>query len=133
MLIRKSHEPLPETTELLLSALVDAGIAVHKELGPGFVEVVYRNAMCLELANRQLPFEVEKAFTVKYRDQPVAMQRVDLVVDSQVILELKAVGSLSEIHQAQLLSYLRATGLRAGLLMNFGGVTLRAGLRRVVL
>ena len=133
MLIRKSHEPLPETTELLLGALVDAGIAVHKELGPGFVEVVYRNAMCLELANRQLPFEVEKAFTVKYRDQPVAMQRVDLVVDSQVILELKAVGSLSEIHQAQLLSYLRATGLRAGLLMNFGGVTLRAGLRRVVL
>src|SRR4026207_1676857 len=122
MLIRKSHEPLPETTELLLGALVDAGIAVHKELGPGFVEVVYRNAMCLELANRQLPFEVEKAFTVKYRDQPVAMQRVDLVVDSQVILELKAVGSLSEIHQAQLLSYLRATGLRAGLLMNFGGV-----------
>ena len=133
MLIRKSHEPLPEATELLLSALVDAGIAVHKELGPGFVEVVYRNAMCLELANRQLPFEVEKAFTVKYRDQPVAMQRVDIVVDSQVILELKAVGSLSEIHQAQLLSYLRATGLRAGLLMNFGGVTLRAGLRRVVL
>jgi GxxExxY protein len=133
MPIRKSHEPLPETTELLISALVDAGISVHKELGPGFVEVVYRNAMCLELANRQLPFEVEKAFTVKYRDQPVAMQRVDLVVDSQVILELKAVGSLSEIHQAQLLSYLRATGLRAGLLMNFGGVTLRAGLRRVVL
>ena len=133
MPIRKPHESLPETTELLISALVDAGISVHKELGPGFVEVVYRNAMCLELADRQLPFETEKAFIVKYRDRPVALQRVDLVVDNQVILELKAVGSLSEIHQAQLLSYLRATGLRAGLLMNFGGVTLRAGLRRVVL
>jgi len=133
MLIRKSHEPLPETTELLLSALVDAGVAVHKELGPGFVEVVYRNAMCLELADRQLPFETEKVFTVKYRDRPVALQRVDLVVESQVILELKAVRSLDEIHHAQLLSYLKATGLRAGLLMNFGGATLRAGLRRVVL
>jgi GxxExxY protein len=133
MLIRRSHEPLPETTELLLTALVDAGVAVHKELGPGFVEMVYRNAMCLELADRQLPFEAEKGFIVKYRDRAVAMQRVDLVVDSQVILELKAVGSLNEIHHAQLLSYLKATGLRAGLLMNFGGATLRSGLRRVVL
>jgi len=133
MRIRRTHEPLPETTELLLSALIDAGIAVHKELGPGFVEVVYRNAMCLELANRQLPFEAEKAFIVKYQDRPVAMQRVDLVVGNQVILELKAVGSLDEIHHAQLLSYLKATGMRAGLLMNFGGVTLRSGLRRVVL
>jgi GxxExxY protein len=61
------------------------------------------------------------------------MQRVDLVVGNQVILELKAVGSLDEIHHAQLLSYLKATGMRAGLLMNFGGVTLRSGLRRVVL
>ena len=133
MRIRRTHEPLPETTELLLSALIDTGIAVHKELGPGFVEVVYRNAMCLELANRQLPFEAEKAFIVKYQDRPVAMQRVDLVVGNQVILELKAVGSLDEIHHAQLLSYLKATGMRAGLLMNFGGVTLRSGLRRVVL
>lgn len=133
MLIRRTHEPLPETTELLLSALVDAGVAVHKELGPGFVEVIYRKAMCLELADRQLPFEAEKAFTVKYQDRPVAVQREDLVVGGEVILELKAVRSLDEIHHAQLLSYLKATGIRAGLLMNFGGVTLRAGLRRVVL
>jgi GxxExxY protein len=132
MLIRRTHEPLPETTELLLSAVVDAGIAVHKELGPGFIEVVYRNAMCLELAARQLPFEAEKAFVVKYQDHPVAVQRMDLVVDGQVVLELKAVGSLAEIHHAQLLSYLKASGIRAGLLMNFGEVTLRAGLRRVV-
>jgi GxxExxY protein len=133
MLIRRTHEPLPETTELLLSALIDAGVAVHKELGPGFIEVVYRNAMCLELAARQLPFEAEKAFIVRYQDRPIAVQRVDLIVGSQVILELKAVGSLNEIHHAQLLSYLRATGIRAGLLMNFGGATLRAGLRRVIL
>ena len=112
---------------------MDAGVTVHKDLGPGFVEVVYRNAMSLELSARQVLFEAEKAFTVKYRDRPVAVHRVDLVVSDQIIVELKAVAALEEIHQAQLISYLKATGIRAGLLMNFGGVTLRAGLRRIVL
>ena len=132
MLLHRPSEPLPDATEAILSAIVDAGLVVHKELGPGFIEVVYRNAMCLEMSGRQLPFETEKAFVVKYRDRPVAVHRVDVVVADQVIVELKAVSSLNEIHQAQLLSYLKATGIRAGLLMNFGGVTLRAGLRRLV-
>ncbi len=128
-----NYAPLPEETETLLTVIVDAGVMVHKELGPGFVEVVYRNAMSLELSARQVLFEAEKAFTVKYRDRPVAVHRVDLVVSDQIIVELKAVAALEEIHQAQLISYLKATGIRAGLLMNFGGVTLRSGLRRIVL
>lgn len=128
-----NYAPLPEETETLLTVIVDAGVTVHKELGPGFVEVVYRNAMSLELSARQVLFEAEKAFIVKYRDRPVAVHRVDLVVFDQIIVELKAVAALEEIHQAQLISYLKATGIRAGLLMNFGGVTLRAGLRRIVL
>jgi GxxExxY protein len=89
--------------------------------------------MSLELSARRVLFEAEKAFIVKYRGRPVAVHRVDLVVSDQVIVELKAVAALEEIHQAQLISYLKATGIRAGLLMNFGGVTLRAGLRRIVL
>jgi GxxExxY protein len=88
--------------------------------------------MCLEMMTRNLPFEVEKPFSISYRDRPIAVQRVDLVVAGQVIVELKAVRCLEEIHGAQLLSYLKGTGIRAGLLMNFGGVTLRAGLRRIV-
>ena len=132
MLIHRRYEPLPERTERTLSAIIDAGLVVHKELGPGFTEVVYRKAMCLEMAARQLSFEVEKSFVVSYRNQPVAVQRVDLVVADQVIVELKAVRSLEEIHHAQLLSYLKGTGMRAGLLMNFGGITLRNGLRRIV-
>jgi GxxExxY protein len=124
--------PLPAYTEQLISEIIDAGVAVHRELGPGFVENVYRNAMCIEMTTRKLPFVTEKPFTVKYRSLSVAVHRVDLLVADQVIVELKAVRSLDEIHHAQLLSYLKATGIRAGLLMNFGGVTLRAGLRRVI-
>ena len=78
-------------------------------------------------------FEMEKIFIVKYRDQAVATQRVDLVGGGSVILELKATFCLEQIHYAQLLSYLRASGLRAGLLMNFGGRTLRAGLKRLII
>jgi GxxExxY protein len=132
MISRPRHEPLPDATEEVISSIIDAGVAVHRELGPGFTEAVYRNAMCLEMADRCLSFEAEKSFVLKYRGRPVATQRVDLVVAGQVIVELKAVRCLEEIHCAQLLSYLKGTGIRAGLLMNFGGVTLRAGLRRMV-
>ena len=127
------HEPLPEETEEILSAIVDAGIAVHRELGPGLVESAYRNALCIELRRRDIAYEMEKTFLVKYQQETVASQRVDLVVGGQVIVELKATFCLEQIHYAQLLSYLRASGLRAGLLMNFGGLTLRAGLKRLVL
>jgi GxxExxY protein len=127
------HEPLPEATEQVLSAVVDAGLMVHRQLGPGFNESAYRNALCIELRTRGKPFEMEKTFVVKYRDQAVATQRVDLVVGETVIVELKATFCLEQIHYAQLLSYLRASGLRAGLLMNFGGRTLRAGLKRLVI
>jgi len=131
-MISRPHEPLPEATEQVISAILDAGVAVHRALGPGFVEIIYRKAMCLEMASRKLPFEVEKRFSITYRNQPIAVQQIDMVVAGQVIVELKAVKCLEEIHGAQLLSYLKGTGIRAGLLMNFGGVTLRAGLRRIV-
>jgi GxxExxY protein len=126
------YEPLPEETERVISAVIDAAIFVHKELGPGFTEIAYRNAMAFEMSDRQLPFEVEQRFVLKYRNQPIATQRVDLVVDRRVVVELKAVRCLEDIHCAQLLAYLKGTGIRAGLLMNFGGVTLRSGLRRIV-
>ncbi len=127
------HEPLPEETEQMLSAVVDSGLMIHRQLGPGFIESVYRNALCIELRARDIAFEMEKTFIVRYRDQAVATQRVDLVVGDSVIVELKATFCLEQIHYAQLLSYLRASGMRAGLLMNFGGLTLRAGLKRLII
>ena len=94
------HEPLPEETEQILSTVVDSGLMIHRQLGPGFIESVYRNALCIELGARDMPFEMEKTFVVKYRDQAVAMQRVDLVVGERVIVELKATFCLEQIHYA---------------------------------
>ena len=129
----RRHDPLPDETEKYISDAIDAAMLVHRNLGPGFIERAYQNAMCLELSASGIPFETEKMFVVKYHERPIATHRVDLIVGGQVILELKAVAALEEIHGAQVMSYLRATGLRAGLLMNFGGVTLKAGLRRIVI
>ena len=116
-----------------MSKIIDCGITVHRTLGPGFVESVYHNALCLELESRAIPFETERAVVVRYREKAVGIHRMDLVVYDAVIVELKAVKNLDVAHHAQILSYLKATGYRVGLLMNFGGATLAQGLRRVVL
>ena len=127
------YQPLPPRTEWLLTEIVDSGIKVHKAIGHKFFERIYRNALCVELDRRKIPFEVEKAFVVRYDERPVGTQRIDLVVEEAVIVEVKAVDALARVHDQQVLSYLRATGLRAGLLMNFGGLVLAKGLKRFVL
>jgi GxxExxY protein len=106
---------------------------VHKSLGPGFLESIYQKAMCIELRAQGLAFERERAISVVYRGIEIKGQRVDLIVANQVVVELKSVVKLDEIHQAQLISYLRATKLRVGLLINFRVPYLPQGLRRVVL
>jgi GxxExxY protein len=116
-----------------MTRIIGAAIAVHRELGPGFLESLYRRAMCLELSARGLTFECERGIKVPYRNREVPGQRIDLIVEGCVVVELKSVLRLDEIHRAQLISYLRATGLRAGLLINFRVPALRLGLRRVVL
>ncbi len=125
--------PLDDETESQVESVIGCAIRVHSELGPGFLESIYRNALCLELKAGHISFEVERPVLVRYHGIPVALHRIDLVVQETIIVELKSVSALEPIHQAQLLSYLRATGLRVGLLMNFGASTLRAGLRRIVL
>ncbi|MCC7204387.1 MAG: GxxExxY protein, partial [Phycisphaeraceae bacterium] len=102
-------------------------------LGPGYLEVIYEKAMAVEMSLRGLAFSQQVPIELRYKGQPVGEGRLDLLVDSQVIVELKAVESLATIHQAQLLSYLRATGLRLGLLLNFNVPVLRDGIMRVVL
>ena len=125
--------PLDEQTEKYVKETMDCGYAVHKALGPGFLEPAYKNAFCIELAARQIPFECEKAVTVHYRDRPVAVHRLDLVVRGCIVLELKAVKVLKHVHEAQVLAYLKASALPVGLLMNFGGARLKEGFRRIIL
>ena len=125
--------PLDDETESVVEAIIGCAIRVHRELGPGFLESTYRNALCLEFQRDYIQFETEKPVVVRYQNVPIATHRLDLVVSERVILELKSVAALDAVHSAQLLSYLKATGMRVGLLMNFGAITLRAGLRRIVL
>ena len=125
--------PLDDETEKYVFETMACGFAVHKAIGPGYGEKIYKNAFCVELLARQIPFECEKSFVVKYRDKPVGTHRLDLIVRGRVAVELKAVKRLKRVHEAQVLAYLKASGLRVALLMNFGGATLKEGLRRIVL
>src|SRR5215204_1301090 len=106
--------PLDDRTEKYVKETMDCAFAVHRALGPGFFELAYRNAFCLELQLADIPFECEKAFTVRYRDHPVAVHRVDLIVRGAVLVELKAVKMLRRAHEAQVLAYLKASHCPVG-------------------
>jgi GxxExxY protein len=93
---------------------------VHNILGPGFTEDFYTKAVAYELQKHQIPFETEKTIDVYYKDLYLGTYRLDFLVDRQIILELKAVSSLNDSHKQQLVSYLKATSLRLGNLLNFG-------------
>jgi GxxExxY protein len=113
--------------ELLLKdevfAIVGAAIEVHRELGPGFLEAVYQEALELELAHRQIPFVPRQTLPIFYKGQRLKKEyEADLICYKQIIVELKALDRLSGKEEAQLLNYLKATGLRVGLLINFGSV-----------
>ena len=112
---------------------IGCAIAVHRALGPGFLESIYKKAMCIELDARGLTYERERPIRVKYRDVEIPGQRVDLIVEGLIVVELKAVVRLDGVHRAQLISYLRTTGLRGGLLINFRVRVLKDGLQRIVL
>lgn len=112
-------------TELLLKdevfAVVGAAIEVHRELGPGFLEAVYQEALEMELRDRGIPFEAQKPLRVSYKGKLLNKEYfADLICYNQIIVELKALDRLSGNEEAQLLNYLKATGMRVGLLVNFG-------------
>ena len=112
-------------TEILLKdevyAIVGAAIEVHRELGPGFLEAVYEEALEIELRKRGIPFESQKTLPIFYKGEKLAKEYVaDLICFGQIIVELKAIEKLSGKDEAQALNYLKATGLRVCLLLNFG-------------
>jgi GxxExxY protein len=111
---------------------MDVGFCVHRLLGPGFRELIYRRAFCLELEARGLSFECEKLIDVKYKHWTIPGQRVDLVVDGIVVVELKTVPKLRALHRRQVLSYLKTMNLRIGLLFNFNTELMKNGFGRVV-
>ena len=111
--------------------VIGACIAVHKALGPGLLESVYEACVCRELALNEVQFQRQVALPLEYRGLRLESGYVmDLVVADEVVVELKAVDTLSRIHEAQLMTYLKLTGLPAGLLINFNVTTLVSGVKR---
>jgi GxxExxY protein len=120
--------PLADLTE----SIIAAGIEVHRTLGPGYLEKIYENAMVLELGARGHQVARQLDGHVVYRGQAIGKHRLDLLVDDQVVVELKSVEALASVHAAQLRSTLKAAGKKVGLLMNFNQEVLVKGLKRVI-
>ena len=106
--------------EELTEQIIGCSFKVHNELGAGFLEKVYQNALAVELKAAAIPFEQEYPLSVLYHGHIVGEYVPDFIVDKKVIVELKAVSVLSKPHEVQLVNYLKATGLQVGLLINFG-------------
>ena len=104
----------------LSKEIIAAAYRVHKELGYGFLEKVYKNALALELEDNGFECSIEIPLQVKYHDKVVGEYYADIIVDNKIILEVKAVSNLVKAHEVQLVNYLKATGVKLGLLINFG-------------
>jgi len=112
-------------SEKLTGEIIECAIAVHKKLGPGFLESIYQAALPLELVKQGLKVETQKKIKIFYEGKEIGLHRIDLLVEGQVIVELKTVNNFDDSHLAQLLSYLKASGLRVGLLFNFAKAVLK--------
>ena len=117
----------------LTGTVLGAAFEVHTLLGPGLLESAYQHALAHELQLRGILFESQVAIPLRYKNATLeSTLRIDLLVAGEVIVEVKSVAALADIHQAQLLTYLRLTGLRTGLLINFNVVSLKQGIKRVI-
>ena len=127
------YKAVPEAANVAAAAVVDAAIKVHRLLGPGLLESVYELCMLHELTQRGITVQSQVWLPVVYEDITLDTGlRLDLLVNGQVIVEIKAVEQLERVHTAQVLTYLKLSGLRLGLLINFNVTSLKAGIRRYV-
>lgn len=119
--------------DILTQKIIGAAIEVHKTLGPGLLESIYEEALCHEFDLRQIRYRRQVEIDVIYKDKVIKGQRIDILVEEEVIIEVKSLSKLPEVSTAQILSYLKATGLKRGLIINFGVATLVQGVRRISL
>ena len=126
------HEP-DSHVDALAREVIGAAIEVHRNLGPGYLESIYEEAMAIELTLCDIAFERQKPISLRYKGYPLGDHRLDLLVGAALVVELKAVSVLAPIHHAQVLSYLKATSLTLGLLINFNVPLLKQGIKRVIL
>ena len=118
----------------LTGEIIGAAIEVHKALGPGLLESAYEECLCHEFKLRSFPFERQKELPIKYKGVKLDCgYRLDIVVWNKIILELKSCSELLPIHEAQLLTYLKLTNMKVGLLINFNVPVLKEGIKRLAL
>jgi GxxExxY protein len=130
----KSFEPIPHSLERIATETIDAVYKVHKTLGPGLLESVYEKCLAYELSNRGLSIQTQVPFPVAYKEIKLdAGLRLDMLVENQIILELKSVETMHPVFETQLLTYLNLTGRRLGFLINFNVPLIENGIKRVVL
>jgi GxxExxY protein len=120
-------------SDVLTEAIIGAAIEVHRLLGPGLLESIYEEALCHELSLRGIPVQRQVEVDVVYKGIAIKGQKLDLLVADEVVVELKAVSKLPDVATAQTLSYLKATGLKRALLLNFGEKRLVDGIKRISL
>ena len=132
-MLARVASPLTPEVEEIIHRTIGWALQVHKELGAGFLENIYHKALRFELEHGQLQYESERLVPIVYRGKLLHGHRIDLIVEKCVIIEIKAVERLERVHMQQVVSYLKATNLRVGLLINFNTDWLKGSIRRIVL
>jgi GxxExxY protein len=128
-----AFEPISARAEDIAAGVVDGAICVHKQLGPGLLECVYETCLCHELSTRDIPFRRQVEVPVSYDGIRLdSGLRIDIFVDDRVIIELKALETVLPVHEAQLLTYMKLTDCRLGLLLNFNVPLMKQGIKRMV-
>lgn len=118
----------------LTDRIIAAAIEVHRQLGPGLLESTYEECFCRELQIRRISFERQKNLAPDYKGLPVdGAYRIDLIVEKKVVLELKCCEAIAKAHEAQLLTYLRLSKIKVGIILNFNEATMTKGIRRMIL
>ncbi len=121
------------TENELSRVFLDLAFKIHKNLGPGLFESVYENIVCYELEKNNIPYERQTGINIHYDDKIFDNAfRADIILDKKVIIELKSVDAIEDIHRKQLLTYLKLSGLKLGLLVNFNEKLLKSGIVRIV-
>lgn len=128
--VDEEMEPDPVLNRIT-NDIIGAAIEVHRQLGPGLPESIYENALAIEFAARNVPFMRQMQVGVNYKGHHIGELRLDFVVAERVVVELKSVEFLAPIHKAQLLCYLRITGHKLGILINFNVPVLKEGIKRI--
>lgn len=133
-MLRPAPEPLTPELDVIARQIVDAAFQVHASMGPGLLESVYESCLSAELEDHGLRHVRQALIPLQYKGRHIEPGlRADLIVESCVLVELKSVERLHAVHEAQVLSYLKLTGLRLGLLLNFNVALIKHGIRRIVL